>query len=148
MRKIIGLLILFLTLPITYPFMGGNLSQLIQVIPLSSIILSVIGALCISFPINVICNAFFVAIFTPQTINKEHIKIYLKVLAFAGKCAIGFGIISMLLGLVLVFQNLTEPSKLGSGLSVAIMSPIYGFILAYALFFPLSMNLENNVHYD
>lgn len=148
MRKIIGLLILFLTLVFTFAFLGGNITQLIQVIPMSFIILSIAGALCISFPINIIFNAFFTAIFKPEIIDKERIKIYVKVLTFAGKCAIGFGITSMLLSLVLVFQNISDPSKIGSGLSSAIMSPIYGFILAYALFFPLSMNLENNIRYD
>lgn len=145
MGRVIGLAIIFLTLTITYSLAGGSAGQLIKVMPMIFILCSVIGALSIAFPLKLSFRAFFTAIFGDVSTYKENLKIYSKILNFAGKCSIRFGIIWMLLGLVLVAQNLSDPYKIGAGLAVAIMSPMYGLMLAYAVFYPLAVRLENNI---
>lgn len=142
MRKLFGLIIMFLTLIVMQALMGGNILQLINMTPICFIFLSVIGALCVGFPINLVFRAFCAAFFGINTENKQNIKIYSKILNFAGACSIGFGVILMFLGLIQVCQNLSDPFKIGAYLSIAILSPMYGFLLAYILFYPLATNLE------
>jgi len=52
------------------------------------------------------------------------------------------GIIGAVLGLMHVMQNLTEPSKLGSGIAVAFVATIYGVALANLLFLPIANKLK------
>ena len=50
--------------------------------------------------------------------------------------------IDAVLGLIHVMENLTDPSKLGSGIAVAFVSTIYGVGLANLLFLPVANKLK------
>jgi len=52
------------------------------------------------------------------------------------------GIIGAVLGLMHVMQNLSEPSKLGSGIAVAFVATIYGVAFANLLFLPVANKLK------
>lgn len=52
------------------------------------------------------------------------------------------GILGAVLGLVHVMQNLSDPSKLGSGIAVAFVSTIYGVGMANLLFLPIANKLK------
>jgi len=54
------------------------------------------------------------------------------------------GILGAVLGLIHVMENLTDPSKLGSGIAVAFVSTIYGVGLAN-LFYPIANKLKTIV---
>ena len=60
------------------------------------------------------------------------------------------GILGAVLGLIHVMENLTDPSKLGSGIAVAFVSTIYGVGLANLFFYPIANKLKaivtQNVH--
>jgi chemotaxis protein MotA len=63
------------------------------------------------------------------------------------------GILGAVLGLIHVMENLTDPTKLGSGIAVAFVSTIYGVGLANLLFFPIANKLKaivanSVVHYE
>ena len=51
------------------------------------------------------------------------------------------GILGAVLGLIHVMENLTDPSKLGSGIAVAFVSTIYGVGLANLFFYPIANKL-------
>lgn len=53
-----------------------------------------------------------------------------------------FGMIGTLIGLVQMLLNLRDPSKIGPGLAVAIITTFYGAILAYLVLYPLARKLE------
>jgi chemotaxis protein MotA len=53
------------------------------------------------------------------------------------------GIIGAILGLMHVMQNLSEPSKLGSGIAVAFVATIYGVAFANLLFLPIANKLKS-----
>lgn len=53
------------------------------------------------------------------------------------------GIIGAVLGLMHVMQNLTDPSKLGSGIAVAFVATIYGVAFANLLFLPIANKLKS-----
>ena len=56
------------------------------------------------------------------------------------------GIIGAVMGLIHVMGNLSDPSRLGSGIAVAFVATIYGVGAANLLFLPLANKLRNVVH--
>lgn len=65
-----------------------------------------------------------------------------KIWEAAGGYAPTIGILGAVLGLIHVMENLSDPSKLGSGIAVAFVSTIYGVGLANIVFIPISNKLK------
>jgi chemotaxis protein MotA len=55
------------------------------------------------------------------------------------------GILGAVLGLIHVMENLSDPSRLGSGIAVAFVSTVYGVGLANLLFHPVANKLKGIV---
>lgn len=66
----------------------------------------------------------------------------IKVWEAAAGYAPTIGILGAVLGLIHVMENLTDPSKLGSGIAVAFVSTIYGVGLANLFFLPVANKLK------
>ncbi len=56
----------------------------------------------------------------------------------AGTYAPAFGMIGTLIGLIQMMQNLDDPSKIGAGMAVALITTFYGALLANLIFLPIS----------
>jgi chemotaxis protein MotA len=56
------------------------------------------------------------------------------------------GIIGAVIGLIQVMGNLSDPSKLGSGIAVAFVATVYGVGAANLVFLPIANKLKNIVH--
>ena len=56
------------------------------------------------------------------------------------------GIIGAVMGLIQVMGNLSDPSKLGSGIAVAFVATIYGVGAANLIFLPVANKLKNIIH--
>ena len=56
------------------------------------------------------------------------------------------GILGAVLGLIHVMENLSDPSKLGSGIAVAFVATIYGVGLANLVFLPIGSKLKAMVN--
>lgn len=56
------------------------------------------------------------------------------------------GIIGAVMGLIHVMENLSDPSKLGTGIAVAFVATIYGVGMANLLFLPFGNKLKSHVH--
>jgi len=69
-----------------------------------------------------------------------------RVFESMGGYAPTIGIIGAVLGLIQVMGNLSDPSKLGSGIAVAFVATIYGVGSANLLFLPVSNKLKSIVH--
>ncbi len=54
-----------------------------------------------------------------------------------------FGMIGTIIGLVLMLQNIEDPSSLGAGLSVALLTTLYGTVFANMVFKPLAGKLDH-----
>ncbi len=65
----------------------------------------------------------------------------------AGLLAPAFGMIGTLIGLILMLANLTDKASIGAGMSVALITTLYGAILANLIFLPISKKLEGR-NYD
>jgi len=53
-----------------------------------------------------------------------------------------FGMIGTLVGLVLMLQNMSDPSTIGPSMSVALITTFYGALLANAVFLPMAGKLK------
>ncbi|HEX4996832.1 MAG TPA: flagellar motor protein [Terriglobia bacterium] len=65
-----------------------------------------------------------------------------KVFEAAGGYAPTIGIIGAVLGLIHVMENLSDPSKLGSGIAVAFVATVYGVSMANLFFLPCANKLK------
>ncbi len=65
------------------------------------------------------------------------------VLESMGTFAPAFGMIGTLIGLINMLKNLSDPSKLGPSMAVALVTTFYGVILANLVFLPLAGKLKN-----
>lgn len=61
----------------------------------------------------------------------------------AGEYAPAWGMIGTLIGLVLMLNNLEDPSSLGPNMAVALLTTFYGAVLANLVFLPMASKLEN-----
>jgi chemotaxis protein MotA len=64
-----------------------------------------------------------------------------SMLATIGKYSPAFGMIGTLIGLVAMLANMDDPSSIGGGMAVALLTTMYGAILANVLFLPLADKL-------
>ncbi len=63
----------------------------------------------------------------------------------AGGYAPTIGILGAVMGLIQTMQNLSDPSKLGSGIAVAFVATIYGVGLANLVFLPIANKLKSHI---
>lgn len=73
------------------------------------------------------------------------LKLAAKVWESAGGYSPTIGIIGAVMGLIHVMENLSDPSKLGSGIAVAFVATIYGVGAANLIFLPVAKKLLANV---
>lgn len=60
----------------------------------------------------------------------------------AGEIAPAMGMIGTLIGLVNLLSNLSDPSGIGSAMAIALLTTLYGAILANVVFIPMAMKLD------
>ena len=78
-------------------------------------------------------------------VYEDNLHQAVKVWEGAGGYAPTIGILGAVLGLISVMENLSEPSKLGSGIAVAFVATIYGVGLANMIFLPVANKLKTIV---
>lgn len=66
-----------------------------------------------------------------------------KILEKAGDYAPAWGMLGTLVGLVLMLNNLTDPASLGPNMAVALLTTLYGSLMANLVFIPMSGKLMN-----
>lgn len=78
---------------------------------------------------------------------KEHIDTQAaKVYEGMGGYSPTVGIIGAVMGLIHVMENLSDPSKLGTGIAVAFVATIYGVGMANLFFLPFANKIKGHVH--
>lgn len=75
-------------------------------------------------------------------------RLAIKIWEAAGGYAPTIGILGAVLGLIHVMENLSDPSRLGSGIAVAFVATIYGVGFANLVFLPISSKLKALVGRD
>lgn len=80
--------------------------------------------------------------------EEEEISAGAKIWTDAGGFAPTIGIIGAVLGLIHVMGNLTDPSKLGSGIAVAFVATVYGVGSANLFFLPAGNKIKKKAHHQ
>lgn len=60
---------------------------------------------------------------------------------FSAKIAPALGMMGTILGLIALLQNMDDFSKIGSGMALALLTTLYGLLLSYSLYYPISRRL-------
>src|SRR3954470_2831251 len=68
-----------------------------------------------------------------------------KIYRAVGDCAPAFGMIGTLIGMVQMFANMTDPSKLGPFMAVALLATLYGALVANLFCLPLADKLHGKL---
>jgi L-arabinose isomerase len=76
-----------------------------------------------------------------DTLEKSH-KLGANILSFMGEAAPAFGMIGTLIGLVAMLKNLEDPSQIGAGMALALLTTLYGAFFANLFFTPMQGKLE------
>lgn len=63
------------------------------------------------------------------------------ILNSAGEAAPAFGMIGTLIGLVLMLQNMDDPKAIGPSMAIALLTTLYGALMAHAFFLPMADKL-------
>jgi chemotaxis protein MotA len=69
-----------------------------------------------------------------------------KIYRAIGDCAPAFGMVGTLIGMVQMFANMTDPSKLGPFMAVALLATLYGAVVANILCLPVADKLGLKLH--
>lgn len=72
---------------------------------------------------------------------EAQLKLAARIWESAGGYAPTIGILGAVMGLIQVMENLSDPSKLGSGIAVAFVATIYGVGSANLIFLPIAKKL-------
>ncbi len=65
-----------------------------------------------------------------------------KLFKFMGATAPAMGMVGTLIGLVQMLQTLEDPAAIGPAMAVALLTTLYGAILAFLIFIPIAQKLE------
>jgi chemotaxis protein MotA len=68
-----------------------------------------------------------------------------KIYRAIGDCAPAFGMIGTLLGMVQMFANMTDPSKLGPYMATALLATLYGAVIANLFCLPIADKLHGKL---
>jgi len=66
-----------------------------------------------------------------------------RLLESMGRSAPVFGMIGTLIGLVIMLGRMNDPAKIGPGMAVALLTTLYGLVLANVFFLPLARKLAH-----
>src|ERR1700760_4589890 len=69
-----------------------------------------------------------------------------KIYRAVGDCAPAFGMVGTLIGMVQMFANMTDPSKLGPYMAVALLATFYGAAVANLMCLPIADKLQLKLH--
>jgi chemotaxis protein MotA len=74
--------------------------------------------------------------------RERQVETSINVMYSMAESAPAFGMIGTVIGMILMLQNISDPDALGSGLSVALLTTLYGAIVANMVMGPLAGKLD------
>jgi chemotaxis protein MotA len=69
-----------------------------------------------------------------------------KIYRAIGDCAPAFGMVGTLIGMVQMFANMSDPSKLGPFMAIALLATLYGAVVANLFCLPIADKLQVKLH--
>ena len=110
----------------------------------------IIGLMLFSFPLQNVSSLFryFGYAFIPPKPEADNSKIIgeleIAIVMFTKmkSYAQATGLVGFLIGLVLILANLNDPAKIGPGAAIALLTVLYGTLIAYFYAMPISTKLQ------
>jgi flagellar motor component MotA len=133
----LGLVFLFLSITLE----GGHLPDLVQ----STAFLIVVGpAIFLTLAHHSVADTgdAFRAAFESGAIDTNKATRHICVLSTARIITLAAGALALIFGLVHVMQNLSDPTKVGAGLAVAIVAPLYALFIAELFLAPFTHRIR------
>jgi len=84
-------------------------------------------------------------LYTEMELFEENLNAQRALLEAGGAYAPAFGMIGTLVGLISMLKSLNDPSSLGPSMAVALITTLYGSILANVLYLPMADKLKSRV---
>ncbi|MGA0530455.1 motility protein A [Hansschlegelia sp. KR7-227] len=83
-----------------------------------------------------------------RDLNLHRLEMAGKVFRGIGDCAPAFGMIGTLIGMVQMFAEMSDPSKLGTFMAIALLATLYGAVVANFFFLPIADKLTIKFAHD
>lgn len=83
-----------------------------------------------------------------RDLNLHRLEMAAKVFRGIGDCAPAFGMIGTLIGMVQMFAEMSDPSKLGTFMAIALLATLYGAVVANFFFLPIADKLTIKFNHD
>ncbi|MEJ1160247.1 motility protein A [Prosthecomicrobium sp. N25] len=83
-----------------------------------------------------------------RDLEAHRLEIGVKVYKSIGDGAPAFGMVGTLIGMVQMFMNMSDPSKLGPFMAIALLATLYGAVLANFICLPIAEKLEYYLGHD
>lgn len=66
-----------------------------------------------------------------------------QIFEMLGRYSPRYGLIGTVIGLIIMLRSMNDPTKIGPGMAVALLTTLYGLLFANAIFHPLAQKLAN-----
>ena len=83
-----------------------------------------------------------------QTVERLRIHHGHVIFKAFGEAAPGMGMVGTLIGLVSMFAHMDDPKKIGPGMAIALLTTLYGAVLANVFALPIADKLANRAEAD
>lgn len=80
--------------------------------------------------------------------TRARLESHQRILRTLVKLAPAFGLVGTIIGLVMMFRSLADPSQMGPAVSMALLTTLYGVLLANLILLPLSAHLRERSEED
>ena len=78
-------------------------------------------------------------------IGREDLLYGLAVCARARSYALAGGVLGTLIGTMIMWNHIDDPTALGPGIAIALLTQLYPILLAYAILLPFSLSLRQSL---
>ncbi|MEM1356172.1 MAG: hypothetical protein AAGC44_14115 [Planctomycetota bacterium] len=128
-----------------FVFAGGNPSLFIDIPHLVFVVVVLIGATLLCFPVSQVLDAFSVALTHDDVppISAEQRAKRIAVFSRMYQLSWGTGLTLCLFNIIAMLDSLAAPASIGIGMAVALTAPLYGAVLAEFVFNPLQQIAMN-----
>lgn len=122
---------------------SGDAAIFIDIPSLIWVIWILVGGLWMSFGPVAVIGAIRATVTGCRIIDRDTCSSHILIFARAYQLSWSAGLTGMLCGIVIMLQNMDDPSKIGVGMAVALLPLLYGAILAELIISPAQQALAS-----
>lgn len=104
-----------------------------------------VGGLWFSFGPGTVCRAVVATIGPRRPLDRDRARLYLRVWAAAYQLSWAAGLVGVTLSLIAMLAYLSDPWSIGGGMALALLTVLYGSVLAELVIVPMWRILANRV---